>query len=72
MGRRGWHLSPLYDVVPKPQVGLGRRLVLGVGAEGRQATLGNAVSQVAQFDLSAEDALAIITDMADPEYRAIS
>jgi len=62
---RGWRLSPLYDVVPKPQVGLDRRLVLGVGVEGRQATLGSAVSQVAQFDLSAENALTIITDMAD-------
>ncbi len=62
---KGWRLSPLYDVVPKPQVGLDRRLVLGVGAEGRQASLANALSQVAQFDLGDEDARAIVIAMAD-------
>lgn len=62
---KGWRLSPLYDVVPKPQVGLDRRLVLGVGAEGRQATLANALSEVARFDLSDDEAKAIVTEMAD-------
>jgi serine/threonine-protein kinase HipA len=56
---KGWRLSPLYDVVPKPQVGLERRLVLGVGPEGRLATIGNALASAAQFDLGEEDALAI-------------
>lgn len=51
---KGWRLSPLYDVVPKPQVGLDRRLVLGVGSDGRSATLTNALSTSAQFDLSRE------------------
>ena len=56
----GWRLSPLYDVVPKPQVGLDRRLVLGVGVEGRTATLDNALSNAAAFGLSTEEAGAII------------
>lgn len=59
----GWRLSPLYDVVPKPQVGLERRLVLGVGPHGRNATLENALQGAAAFDLSAEDAIALIAEM---------
>lgn len=56
----GWSLSPLYDVVPKPQVGLERRLALGVGPHGRDATLANALAGAAVFDLSAEAATAIV------------
>lgn len=53
---RGWRLSPLYDVVPKPQVGLERTLVLGVGPRGRAATLENAVAGGGAFGLSTEEA----------------
>ncbi|RVT90511.1 type II toxin-antitoxin system HipA family toxin [Sphingomonas crocodyli] len=63
MEGRGWRLSPLYDVVPKPQVGLERRLVLGVGPQGRAATIDNALAGAAAFDLSAEDANAIVERM---------
>jgi len=56
----GWRLSPLYDVVPKPQVGLDRRLVFGVGVEGRTATLGNSLSNAVAFGLSTEEAGAIV------------
>ena len=59
----GWRLSPLYDVVPKPQLGLERRLVLGVGPEGRNATIENALAGAAVFDLSHDDANAIAEDM---------
>lgn len=62
---KGWRLSPLYDVVPKPQVGLERRLVLGVGPEGRDATLENALAGTAVFDLGQEDAEAIVAEMRD-------
>lgn len=62
---KGWRLSPLYDVVPKPQVGLERRLVLGVGPQGRAATLDNALGNAAQFDLAEEEARALIEEMAD-------
>lgn len=60
MEGRGWRLSPLYDVVPKPQVGLERRLVLGVGPAGRDATLTNALAGAAAFDLGAEEAAALV------------
>ncbi|MDV3257054.1 MAG: HipA domain-containing protein [Sphingomonas sp.] len=66
---KGWRLSPLYDVVPKPQVGLERRLVLGVGPEGRLATIGNAIASAAQFDLSEEDARAIARELATKVYN---
>ena len=59
----GWRLSPLYDVVPKPQVGLERRLVLGVGPAGRQATLENALAGAAAFDLAAGTAAQMIQQM---------
>ena len=60
----GWRLSPLYDVVPKPQLGLERRLVLGVGPEGRNATIENALAGAAVFDLGPDDATAIAEDMS--------
>lgn len=60
MDGAGWSLSPLYDVVPKPQVGLERRLVLGVGTDGRDATIKNALSGAARFDLAREEAEAIV------------
>ena len=60
----GWRLSPLYDVVPKPQLGLERRLVLGVGPEGRNATIENALAGAAVFDLGHDDATAIAEDMS--------
>ena len=59
----GWRLSPLYDVVPKPQVGLERRLVLGVGPEGRNATIGNALAGAAVFDLGPEEASAMTEEL---------
>jgi serine/threonine-protein kinase HipA len=60
---RGWRLSPLYDVVPKPQVGLDRRLVLGVGPQGRAATLSNALAGAAGFDLSPDQAEAMVATL---------
>lgn len=59
----GWRLSPLYDVVPKPQVGLERRLVLGVGPEGRSATLDNALAGAAVFDLGPDEASAMVEEL---------
>lgn len=60
---KGWRLSPLYDVVPKPQVGLERRLVLGVGPQGREATAANALAGAAGFDLAPDQAQAVVQDM---------
>jgi len=52
----GWRLSPLYDVMPRPSLASERRLRLGVGPEGRNATLGNAFAGRETFTLSAESA----------------
>ena len=60
---KGWRLSPLYDVVPKPQVGLDRRLVLGVGPMGRDATLENALAGAAGFDLGPDEANTLVREM---------
>jgi serine/threonine-protein kinase HipA len=60
----GWRLSPLYDVVPKPQVGRERTLVLGIGPLGRAATLENAKAGAADFHLTPEEADAHIGALA--------
>lgn len=59
----GWRLSPLYDVVPKPQLGLERKLALGVGPQGRNATLDNALAGAAVFDFGHEDASTVVEEM---------
>jgi serine/threonine-protein kinase HipA len=60
---KGWRLSPGYDIVPAPQVSLERDLAIGVGRNGRRATLRNALSDVASFGLSREDAVAMARAM---------
>ena len=62
---KGWRLSPLYDVVPKPQVGLERTLVLGIGPQGRAATLQNAMAGAAAFGLSPEEARQTVLGLVD-------
>ena len=52
----GWRLSPLYDVLPRASLASERRLHLGVGPEGRLATLDNAFAGREMFTLSAEAA----------------
>lgn len=52
----GWRLSPLYDVMPRASLAPERRLHLGVGPEGRLATLDNAFAGREMFTLSAEAA----------------
>ena len=56
----GWRLSPLYDVVPKPQVAMERYLHLGVGPQGRVARLDNALDGAGQFGLRPPAAAGII------------
>jgi serine/threonine-protein kinase HipA len=53
---RGWKLSPLYDVMPRPMLATERRLHLGVGPEGRNATLDNAFAGHELFTLTKEAA----------------
>lgn len=52
----GWKLSPLYDVMPRATLASERRLHLGVGPEGRNATLDNAFAGREMFTLSTESA----------------
>ena len=61
---REWRLSPLYDVVPLPQLGTERFLVLGIGEEGKRATLSNAASAHGAFGLDRAAAVALIRDLA--------
>lgn len=56
----GWHLSPLYDVVPRPGVAFERQLHLQVGLQGKLATLDNAISTYSAFTPQRTTAIAII------------
>ena len=56
----GWRQSPLYDVVPRPGIAHERFLHLEVGLQGKHATLENALSAYARFDLERHDAVALM------------
>src|SRR5580658_2972007 len=56
---KGWRLSPAYDILPYPQVSLDRDLAIGVGRDGRRATMKNALSDSAGFGLSRKEALSM-------------
>ncbi|WP_449427718.1 type II toxin-antitoxin system HipA family toxin [Rhodanobacter umsongensis] len=60
----GWRLSPLYDVVPKPQAAPERMLHLSVGPRGRVARLDNALAGAGRFGLLPPDAAAIVDRVA--------
>ena len=59
-GGAGWRLSPLFDVVPKPQVASERTLHLSVGPSGRSARLDNALEGCGRFGLLRPQAARII------------
>lgn len=59
----GWRLSPLYDVVPRPGIAYERFLHLEVGLQGKLATLDNAMSAYARFDLERPDAVALMANI---------
>jgi len=61
---KAWRLSPLYDVVPHPQVSQERRLHLSVGPQGRTATLTNLFEARGSFGLLKPDAIAVIERVA--------
>jgi serine/threonine-protein kinase HipA len=60
---RGWRLSPLYDVVPRPQAGSHGRLILAVGERGHEATLANALTGAATYGLDHEEAATLLEDL---------
>lgn len=59
----GWRLSPLYDVMPRPGVASERQLHLGIGEQGRSATLDNAMTSCERFSLSKTDAEVVIGEI---------
>lgn len=60
---RGWRLSPLYDVLPRASHSTERFLHLGVGPQGRLATLDNALAAHPMFTLSKAKAAQLIADV---------
>ena len=59
----GWRLSPLYDVVPFPQLAHERYLAIGVGTAGRLSTLHNALSESSFFGVSPDEAFGLASAM---------
>ena len=70
---QGWRLSPLYDVVPHPQISMERYLHLSVGAQGRLATLDNLLGAHGAFGLLKPEAAGIIERVAavTREWRVV-
>ena len=60
---RGWRLSPLYDVVPSPEIGTDRFLSLAAGPQGRAARLDNALAGAGAFGLRRSEAARIIEQL---------
>ena len=59
----GWRLSPLYDVLPRASHATDRFLHLGVGPQGRLATLDNAVESHGMFTLSRAAACEMVAEV---------
>jgi serine/threonine-protein kinase HipA len=60
-----WRLSPLYDVVPGAVTGESYYLAMEAGAEGKAATLRNALSACERFRLDPADARALAEELRD-------
>jgi serine/threonine-protein kinase HipA len=59
----GWRLSPLYDVVPSPELGSDRFLNLAAGPQGRAARLDNALAGAGAFGLRRSEAGRLIEEL---------
>ena len=59
----GWRLSPLYDVLPRASQATERFLHLGLGPQGRLATIDNALDSHEMFTLSRATACEAIADI---------
>ena len=70
---QGWRLSPLYDVVPHPQLAKERFLHMSVGPRGRLATLDNLLAAHGSFGLLRKNAAVIIDRVASVtrEWRVL-
>ena len=60
---KGWRLSPLYDVVPRPRTASEGRLVLAIGDHGHAATLANALTAADAFGLKQEEAAPVLQEL---------
>lgn len=58
----GYNLSPVYDIVPKPEAGSTRYLAMEFGDQGRLFNLENLLSRCDAFDLSREQAKKIFNE----------
>lgn len=56
-------LTPAYDLLPLPRVGMEGRQAMDVGTDGKASTLSNARSQAGRFGLTADQAEKIIQEM---------
>lgn len=71
--RKGWRLSPLYDVVPRPRISAEGRLILSLGERGHEATLTNALSSARSFGLERDEASTLLETLrtrVDATWRA--
>jgi serine/threonine-protein kinase HipA len=59
----GWRLSPLYDVLPRASHATERFLHLGIGPQGRLATLDNALEAHEMFTLSRATACKMMAEI---------
>lgn len=64
-GSKGWRLSPLYDVMPRPTVtnSQTRYQSIGVGEQGTLSTLDNALSQCLRFRIQPNRACALMNEV---------
>jgi len=64
-GKRGWRLSPLYDVLPLPARHDKKSHSLALGEQGTCSSIGNALSQAGHFGVSKRQALAYIEEQLE-------
>lgn len=59
----GYMLSPVYDLVPRPETGSTRYLAMPFGKKGREFNVENLLSNADAFDLSIKDAKSIYENL---------
>jgi serine/threonine-protein kinase HipA len=61
----GWDLSPLYDVLPSTMHSQSFFLLMNIGAEGKKASISNALSLCERFRITKPKAMEIIGEMRE-------
>lgn len=62
---KGYRLSPVYDLVPKPEAGTTRYLAMSFGDQGKAFNVANLISKSESFDLTPEDATVIFKKLKE-------